>query len=105
MCICIGVSVQLLVHHLFRKMKQITVFKDDNPEMINSFQLVGDAIGNVPPTFLLASDLLLSQSTIDCCRNVFASGALPRTPLGCLQRKLDAPPQKTHRLNSGLGFG
>ena len=61
--------------------------KDDNPEMINSFQLGGDAIGNVPPPiFLLARYLILSQSTIDCCPNAFASGALPRTPLGWLQR-------------------
>ena len=26
--------------------------EDDNPEMINSFQLGGDAIGNVPPPLL-----------------------------------------------------
>ena len=34
--------------------------EDDNPEMITTFQLGGDAIGNVPPpTFLLARDLIL----------------------------------------------
>ena len=36
----------------------------------------------LPHTFLLARDLILSQFSIDCCRNPFASGALLRTPLG-----------------------
>ena len=36
--------------------------------------------------FLLARDLILSQFSIDCCQNAFASGALPRTRLGGLQR-------------------
>ena len=57
--------------------------EDDNPEMITTFQLGWDAIGNVPPpTFLLARDLILNQFSIDCCQNAFTSGALPRTPLG-----------------------
>ena len=60
--------------------------EDDNPEIIKTFQLGGDAIGNVPtPTFLLARDLILSQFSIECCQNALAYGALPRTPLGGLQ--------------------
>ena len=31
-------------------------------------------------------DLIFSQFSFDCCQNSFASGALPRTPLGGLQR-------------------
>ena len=59
--------------------------EDDNPEMIITFQLGGDAIGNVPPpTFLLARDLILRQFSLDCCQNAFASGALPRTRNFCL---------------------
>ena len=48
-----------------------------------TFQLGGDAIGTA---FLLARDLILSQFSIDCCQNAFASVALPRTPLEGLQR-------------------
>ena len=77
-CIYIGVSVQLLMHHLFRKMKQITV------KMITLKW--GCHRKCPPPTFLLARDLLLRQFAIDCCQNAFASWALPRTPLGGLQR-------------------
>ena len=58
--------------------------EDDNPEMITTFQLGGDAIGNV--FFLVARDLILSQFSIDCCQNAFVSGALPQTPLEGLQR-------------------
>ena len=59
---------------------------DDNPEMITTFQLGGDALGNAPPHFLLARDLILSQFLIDCCQNPFASGALPRGPRWGLTR-------------------
>ena len=67
--------------------------EDDNPEMIITFQLGVAALGNVPPpsTFLLARDLILRQFSIDCCQNAFASGALPRTPLGAYS----APPKKS----------
>ena len=85
MLICIGVSVQLLVYPVPEN--EADNGEDDyNPEMITNFQLGGDTIGNVPPTFLLARDLILSQFSIDCCQNAFASGALPRTPLGGLKR-------------------
>ena len=61
--------------------------EDDNPEMIITFQLGGDAIGNVPPPhFLLTRNLILRQFSIDCCQNAFASGALPQTPLRGFQR-------------------
>ena len=61
--------------------------EDDNPEMIITFQLGVAALGNVPPSiFLVARDLILRQFSIDCCQNSFAPGALPRTPLGGLQR-------------------
>ena len=43
----------------------------DNTDMINSFQLEMSP----PPTCLLARDLILSQFSIDCCENAFASGA------------------------------
>ena len=59
--------------------------EDDNPEMITTFQLGGDAIGNVPhPIFLVARYLIFSQFSIDCCQKAFVSGAQPRTPLGGL---------------------
>ena len=58
--------------------------EDDNPEMITTFQLGGDA-GNVPPpTFVLARDLILSQCSIDCCENA-------PDPAG----RLTAPPRPT----------
>ena len=52
----------------------------DNPEMITTFQLGGDAVNVRPPTFLRARDLILSQFSIDCCENAFASDGPPNAP-------------------------
>ena len=41
----------------------------------------------LPQPFLLARDLIVSQFSIDCCQNAFASGALPGPNWG-----LAAPP-------------
>ena len=68
----------------------------NNPEMITTFQLGGDAIGNVPPpTCLFVRDLILSQFSIYCCPSkcVCLRGSAP-DPLGGLQRHPDPQLEK-----------
>ena len=45
-----------------------------------------------PSTCLLARDLILSQFSIDCFQNAFASRPLPRTPLGGGLQRAPRPP-------------
>ena len=62
--------------------------EDDNPEMITTFQLGGDAIGNVPhPIFLVARYLILSQFSIDCLsKGVCLRGSAPDPAGGLIAR-------------------
>ena len=59
--------------------------EDDNSEMITTFQLGRDAIGNVPPPqlfCLLETFAIFNRLLSKCvCLRGSAPGALPRTPL------------------------